>query len=326
VSFVSGVEMERKSCFSYNWIFRFTFALSYDELMGGSLMNSQNRFLLYCAIFFFFNGSFLAALDQYPTAEKAAFYNHHSQQQGSVAYEALKKMEFQGTEQVLDIGCGSGKITANISGRVGKGSVVGLDLSEGMVAFAQKTYQPFYPNLSFVRGNIQTFNFASKFDLIFSSSSLHWILDHEALLAQIHDLLRDEGLILFTIPCTPSTEIAAVFSDVISQEPWQTYLKDYYHPRRKFTSEEYILLLKQAAFKEVEVTQVPLTYYFETKREFANWFAAFSPMLLYIPEELHESFLISVAERYLRTFPLDKEGRVIFKQNELIIKAQKQSN
>ncbi len=270
-----------------------------------------------------FYTSYLAASDQYPSIREAAFYNNHSQQQWEVAFEALKKIEFQGSEAVLDIGCGSGKVTANIAGRLKRGSVLGLDLSEGMIAFAQETYQPFYTNLSFIRDDIQTYNSSSKFDCIFSSSALHWILGHQSLIAKVYDLLNEQGHILFTIPCTPLPEVALIFRDVTTQEPWQTYLKSYNHPRRKFTSDEYVGLLEEAGFVDVVVDQIPYTYRFETKRELANWYAAFSPMLGCIPSDMHEIFLKDIVDRYLKSFPLDDEGRAIFKQYELIIKAKK---
>jgi len=243
--------------------------------------------------------------------------------QWDVAYEALKDITFQGNERVLDLGCGSGKITANIAGRVPSGSVKGIDLSQGMIDFAQNTYTPYHDNLIFIKENILELNASSEFDLIFSSSSLHWILDHEPLLAYVHKALKPGGSILFTIPCTPLKEVATTIQDVTSQEPWNIYFKDYNHPRRKFIVEEYHQLLKHAGFDEIAVVQVPFTYYFETRREFADWFAAFSPMLLYIPKAKHEDFLTSIVERYLKTFPLGKDGQITFKQNELIIKAVK---
>lgn len=265
----------------------------------------------------------LAGLDQYPTSQEGAFYNHHSQQQWKVAYEALKLATFKGNERVLDIGCGPGKITANIAGRISHGSILGLDFSQGMITYAQKNYAPFYNNLFFTRGDILDVALAPEFDLIFSSSSLHWILDHESLLAHIYDALKHQGSIIFTIPCTSLSEVSAVFNDVTSQEPWKSYLRSYHHPRRKFTPEEYILQLQQAGFKDIEVTQTPFTYFFETKREFADWFSAFSPMLGYIPPTMHEQFLTAITERYLRAFPLEDDGQIIFQQNELIVKARK---
>lgn len=268
-------------------------------------------------------GQTLYGLDQYSSMEQASFYNEHSQQQCSVAYEALKNFEFHGSEQILDVGCGSGKITANVAGRVPNGTIVGLDISEGMVAFANNAYRPFYANLSFVREDILNFIHPPKFDIILSFSSLHWVIDHKPLLTKIYNLLNDKGSILFTLPCTPFPELSAIFNDVTTQEPWKTYLKGYNHPRRKFTADEYIALLKEAGFKRIEVVQKPLTYRFETKRELAEWYAAFSPMLFHIPKEMHQSFLTALVERYLKTFPIDEEGRILFKQNELIIKAQK---
>src|ERR1700733_8424118 len=141
-------------------------------------MNVQ-QFLLSSMLFLSICGLPLSGLDQYPSTEEAAFYHHHSQQQWNVAYEALKKLEFQGNEQVLDIGCGTGKITANIAGRVPNGSVLGLDISQGMTVFAQKIYPPFYNNLSFLKADILNFVSSpspSKFDVICSFNSLHWIL------------------------------------------------------------------------------------------------------------------------------------------------------
>ncbi len=280
-------------------------------------------FFFYTALSVAALGLPLEGLDQFPTAEEASFYHYHSQQQWEIAFEALKHFQFQGNEQVLDVGCGSGKISANIAGRVPKGFVLGLDISQGMIAFAHHAYTPFYSNLSFTHDDILTFDSVTQYDLIFSSSSLHWILDHNLFLTKVYDALKDGGRILFTIPCASLPEVSAVFQDITAQEPWNEYLKEYYHPRRKFTPEEYTLLLTQAGFSEIEVVQVPCTYYFETKREYADWYAAFSPMLFYIPSEFHEAFLKSTLDRYLKSFPLDETGRVVFKQNELIIKARK---
>lgn len=277
----------------------------------------------YLSLMLFTYSFSLQALDQYPSVNEASFYNSNAQQQWNVAFQALSIIPFQGTEHVLDIGSGSGKVTANIAGRVSDGSVIGLDLSEGMIEFSKQNYASFYPNLSFVKQDFFAFDSSKKFDLIFSSSSLHWILDHKPLLEKVHEQLNPNGTILFTIPCKPFSEVAAVFQDVISQDKWQTYLTGYNHPRRKFTADEYKALLQQAGFKEIEAEEVYFPYYFETKKEFADWYAAFSPMMFYIPQDLHDVFLRNIVERYLLAFPLDNQGRIVFKQNELIVRAKK---
>lgn len=261
--------------------------------------------------------------DQFPTSQEAAFYDNHSRQQYLVAYKALERISFEGDEKVLDIGCGSGEVTANVAGRIPQGSVEGIDISKGMIDYARNHYAPYYQNLSFARSDATKLSSSIDFDVIISFNTLHWILDQETLLKCVYDNLSVGGAILFSIPCKPFATVDAVFRRVITDEPWTTYLQAYQHPRRKFTSAEYTQLLEQAGFCDIDVEEVPFTYYFETKTDLADWFAAFSPMLFYIPESERQTFLIAVVDSYLQSFPLEEDGRIAFRQNELIIKACK---
>jgi trans-aconitate methyltransferase len=55
-------------------------------------------------------------------------YLKHSSAQYKWAKELLGKLDLQGTESILDIGCGDGKITAMIASLVPSGDVVGIDI------------------------------------------------------------------------------------------------------------------------------------------------------------------------------------------------------
>ena len=95
--------------------------------------------------------AFAGNLDQYPTYEQANFYHSHSSQQKDFALEALEGYSFNPYASVLEIGSGSGRLAANIAGRLPKGAVLGLDYSEGMTEFASKNHnKKLYPNLSFL--------------------------------------------------------------------------------------------------------------------------------------------------------------------------------
>jgi trans-aconitate 2-methyltransferase len=62
-------------------------------------------------------------------------YAQVSELQKAMAEEALALLELKGTERVLDVGCGSGRITAEIAARGPRGSALGVDSSADMIAF-----------------------------------------------------------------------------------------------------------------------------------------------------------------------------------------------
>jgi trans-aconitate methyltransferase len=77
-----------------------------------------------------------------PTAKwNAADYAANSVVQQSWARELIAKLDLRGDEHVLDVGCGDGKVTAEIAQTVPRGSVIGVDASPQMIEFAQKTFR-----------------------------------------------------------------------------------------------------------------------------------------------------------------------------------------
>jgi trans-aconitate 2-methyltransferase len=80
----------------------------------------------------------------------AADYAAHSAVQQAWARELIAQLHLRGDERVLDVGCGDGKVTAEIARAVPCGAGVGIDASAQMIAFARKTFPPGKnPNLAF---------------------------------------------------------------------------------------------------------------------------------------------------------------------------------
>jgi len=70
----------------------------------------------------------------------AAEYSRQSWLQEAMAQEILALLDLNGSERILDVGCGDGKVTAEIASRASKGSVVGVDPSQEMISFAHCHY------------------------------------------------------------------------------------------------------------------------------------------------------------------------------------------
>jgi SAM-dependent methyltransferase len=90
-------------------------------------------------------------------------------------------------EHILDIGCGTGQLTAEIAGR--GAHVVGLDSSTNMLGQARQNY----PGQSFVLADATNFRFPEPFDAVFSNAALHWVRDAEAAVECIARALRPSG-------------------------------------------------------------------------------------------------------------------------------------
>jgi trans-aconitate methyltransferase len=90
-------------------------------------------------------------------------------------------------ERILDLGCGTGQLTADIAATAAQ--VVGLDSSPEMLGQARQNY----PHLKFVLADATSFRFDEPFDAVFSNAALHWVKNAEAAVECIAAALRPGG-------------------------------------------------------------------------------------------------------------------------------------
>jgi trans-aconitate methyltransferase len=90
-------------------------------------------------------------------------------------------------ERILDLGCGTGHLTAGIAERGAE--VVGLDASPSMVAQARQNF----PRLKFMLADGGALRFDDRFDAVFSNAALHWMKDAPAVIASVARALKPGG-------------------------------------------------------------------------------------------------------------------------------------
>ena len=90
-------------------------------------------------------------------------------------------------ERILDVGCGTGHLTAQIAESGAK--VTGVDRSADMVAAARLAY----PKLKFQVSDARNLAYRNEFDAVFSNATLHWIHEPELVLQGIWRALRTGG-------------------------------------------------------------------------------------------------------------------------------------
>src|SRR5882672_8755879 len=126
----------------------------------------------------------------------ASVYHRVSDPQFEWGLKVLNRLQLQGDEMVLDAGCGTGRLTAELLRRLPRGRVVALDVSRNMLRTAEELLRPEFGNrvtfLSADVGNLLSEHPAvtNSFDGIFSTATFHWVLDHDRLFHNLFHALR----------------------------------------------------------------------------------------------------------------------------------------
>ena len=94
-------------------------------------------------------------------------------------------------ERILDVGCGTGQLTAEIANS--GATVIGVDQSREMIATAQANY----PELQFEVADIAATEYDTEFDAVFSNAALHWVRNQQGALAAIARALKPGGRFVF---------------------------------------------------------------------------------------------------------------------------------
>lgn len=125
----------------------------------------------------------------------APAYDHAAQVQLDIAFDAIETLPEQ-LATVLDIGCGTGRITHLLAARSQR--TLAVDLAEGMLQFAQKSYSD--PNISWLVGDAEQLPLLdSCVDTVFSSMALQWCMPIDSAMQQLYRVLKPGGTALLAL-------------------------------------------------------------------------------------------------------------------------------
>lgn len=101
---------------------------------------------------------------------------------------------------VLDVGCGTGAISADVARAVGaSGNVVGMDRDDANLGIARQEHRD-VGNLRFENGDILTFDFENdfnhRFDLVTAARTLQWISEPGRAIERMKEAARSSGRIV----------------------------------------------------------------------------------------------------------------------------------
>lgn len=262
-----------------------------------------------------------------PTARwNAADYAANSVVQQTWALELIARLKLRGDEHILDVGCGDGKITAEIARAVPRGSAMGVDGSPQMIEFAQKKFPPAKnPNLEFQVMDARKIKFARQFDYVFSNAVLHWMDNHRAFLRRAASVLRSGGRLI--VSCGGKGNAQDVFVALRPEmrlKRWREFFRRMPKPYFFYAPGDYEKWLPRAGFKTLNIQLEPKDATYDGRDGFATWLrTTWLPYTQRVPEHLRGEFIAAVTDRYVAKHPPDDARRVHVRMIRLEIDAVK---
>jgi trans-aconitate 2-methyltransferase len=242
-------------------------------------------------------------------------YHSNSGQQQMVADLLMKQYPFQDSDEILDVGCGAGDVTACLAQKVSKGSVIGVDPSSSMIESANENFNR--GRLRFELGKASELPYDQQFDVVTSFSALHWEPKQREALMCFKKALKPGGAIVLAIP-GPDPILRIALEDIKRSSQWEDFLKDFVSPGKIWTANEYAQLLLDTGFqiKKIEVVERP--YAFENEKGYKGFVEAMLPHLTCIPEKFVQEFLDDLVGKVKQTAnAINEFGHLKFEVNVL---------
>lgn len=249
--------------------------------------------------------------------ELVTLYFHNSELQTQWAWEALSHYQFKGDENILDFGCGDGKLSALMSFMVPEGAVTGVDISESMLAYSRKMFPAsYYKNLAFHRSEDVDFELVlsgESYDLVTSFCVFHLVPNPQTVFLNIRKKMKDSGSLVLTLPIGRNREF--FLAALKEMEKRGLTFPEPTHESVQMRDPEVIgQVLSDSGFELQRLDVVPCRFPFASKEEMVDWFEGTLTANWNIPKEKRRDLFTAIADRYLDYRPDDRgeEGFVYF--------------
>jgi len=133
---------------------------------------------------------------------EASHYDRKSEWQYQQGIRLAAAARIQPGQVLLDIGCGTGRLTKHLAEMVSPaGRVVAVDIDADRLHFARNNYQ--HENLVYRRvdaENLEAGNFQDdSFDVVYCNFAVHWIKDKTHLFDVVRRILRQRGVFAISV-------------------------------------------------------------------------------------------------------------------------------
>jgi trans-aconitate 2-methyltransferase len=237
-------------------------------------------------------------------------YHRLSNPQLGWGRHVLERLAPEPNERILDLGCGTGRLTTELFAAIGEGLVVAVDRSESMLreASAQHVWHrgphpidadKLPSRIHMVRADGLYLPFVDAFDAVLSTATFHWILDHDLLFSSIYRSLVPGGRLV--AQCGGAGNLATLLerADALARRPpFREYFADWRDPWTFADVPTTVDRLDRAGFTAIDVTLVAAPTPLEDRASYRDFLSCVCVRehIARLPESVRPAFLDALAD------------------------------
>jgi trans-aconitate 2-methyltransferase len=204
------------------------------------------------------------------------------------------------TMHVVDLGCGTGRLTRRLHAQLRAASTLGLDRSVRMLASARDEGEA--NGLRFEQRDITDFPVNGEhFDLIFSNAALHWVDDHAALFERLTAALTANGQLAVQMPAMHDNLSHLLAAELAAEEPFRSACAGWSRSQPVLSPESYAELLFRAGFRHPIVRLIVYPHVLNGPEDVVEWMKGtlLAEYSRHLPSDVFEVFLRQYRRRLL---------------------------
>jgi trans-aconitate 2-methyltransferase len=225
--------------------------------------------------------------------------------------DLLSRVELISPKVILDLGCGTGLLTAEVADRWPSSHVIGVDASPDMLAEAERLAVP--GRLEFHLDDVRTFEPDAPVDLVITNATLQWVPGHIELLGRIASSLAPGGVLALQVPGNFEEPTHVLLRSLASSARWREALGERLAPWP--ASHDPVVYLEALQLTGLRATAWETTYLQVLSGEDAvlHWMkgTALRPVLSALDDQAAEAFLQEYGELLRDAYPSKSAGTAL---------------
>jgi trans-aconitate 2-methyltransferase len=239
-----------------------------------------------------------------------AQYGRFADQRSQAFFDLVAMLEPARFDRAVDLGCGSGELTARGAELLRVAEMTGIDSSSAMLAQAAAHATQ---SVHFAQGDLADWTAPGDHDLVLASASLHWVPDHPAVLRRWTAGLAPGGQLAVQVPANAEAHSHTVAVALAEREPYRSAFGPAGPPpdpvaANVLAPKEYAQLLYRLGYEHQRVVLRIYPHLLEDPRQVVEWVkgSILTRFRATLPGPLYERFLTDYEAELLAVLDDDR--------------------